>query len=136
MEDITEEEDITEDDVLMEGVVNNDDALLEEEVIAEGIAPQAAMSPEELALRTAIRDVYARIYKPLLVAANAPALSRSGMPYNALEEIATCIAASINTNIKQHYWKRQVTYIKLRDEIRTKQGVRAHAQRVNDAGQY
>lgn len=132
MEGIDEEEDITEDDVLMEDVVNNDDALLEEEeVLAEGIAPQAAMSPEELALRTAIRDVYARFYKPLLVAANAPPLSRSGMPSSALEEIATHIAASINTNIKQHFWQRQVVHIKLREKC-TKKEAHAHAQRVND----
>jgi hypothetical protein len=44
-----------------------------------------------------------------------PVGSRKGIPGNALQEIASHIAAAINTNIVRHFWKRQVTHIALRE---------------------
>jgi len=66
-------------------------------------------------LQTAVHDTIMRLYAPLHRDANVPPLSREGVPGDALQEIATHIAASINTDIQRHYWKRQVAHIKLRD---------------------
>ena len=83
-------------------------------------------------LQTAVQDAFTRLYAPLHRDADAPPLSREGMPGNALEEMATRIAASINTNIQRHYWKRQVAHIMLRDGCKKKEA-HTRAQLVNDA---
>ena len=101
----------------------------EEEEAAAGATPIYHDLHE---VQTAVQDAFTRLYAPLHRDADAPPLSREGIPANALEEIATRIAASINTNIQRHYWKRQVKHVMLRDGCKKKEA-RARAQVVNDA---
>ena len=45
--------------------------------------------------------------------------SRAGLPYSSLIECATKIAASIETNVRQHFAQHQRRYLKLRDGLLT-----------------
>ena len=56
------------------------------------------------------RRVRSEHYDPLRKVADLPALSREGVPGHALEEIAKLLAASINTNITQHFPKHVRRY--------------------------
>ena len=77
------------------------------------------IKPQATALRAisiAIHDVFTRLYDPLRRASGMSNVTRAGTPGNALQEIASHIAAAINANIQRHFWKRQVAHIRLRQE--------------------
>jgi hypothetical protein len=46
-----------------------------------------------------------------------PLECRDGIPWPALEEAATRMAAAINTNIKEHFYERQLRFIALRQNL-------------------
>jgi len=78
------------------------------------IKPQASTALRTISI--AIHDVFTRLYEPLRRASGMTSVTRAGIPGNALQEIASHIAAAINTNIQRHFWKRQVQHIRLRQE--------------------
>jgi hypothetical protein len=113
---------------------HGDDAEAEED--EEDDAPDVTVKPQTAppldAIAVSVQEAFTRLYEPLRRASGLPPLSRKGMPGNALQEIATRIAASINTNIQRHFFRRQVAHIRLRSGC-TKAEARAKAQEVNDA---
>jgi hypothetical protein len=58
-------------------------------------------------------------------------LSRSGLHVNSLIFAAKQIATAINTNIQQHFYKRQLRYIKLRDNLHTQDDAKRRQEEIN-----
>src|ERR1700730_2391512 len=69
---------------------------------------RAKLNAELLALR---QQHYDALRGPL------PLECRDGIPTHALEEAATRMAAAINTNIKEHFYERQLQFIALRQNL-------------------
>ena len=69
---------------------------------------RAKLDAELLALR---QQHYDSLRGPL------PLECRDGIPWPALEEAATRMAAAINTNIKEHFYERQLQFIALRQNL-------------------
>jgi len=60
---------------------------------------------------------------------NLPLESRS---YLKLDELATRMAAVLNTNIREHFWKRQLQYLmELKDDL-TREQAKAMQQKINE----
>jgi hypothetical protein len=58
-------------------------------------------------------------------------LSRSGLHVNSLIFAAKQIATAINTNIQQHFYKRQLRYIKLHDNLHTWDDAKRRQEEIN-----
>jgi len=62
-------------------------------------------------------DVRERVYDALRREAGLGLVSRADLPGHALQEAAAHMAAAINTNIREHWFKRQRRYLALRDGL-------------------
>ena len=69
----------------------------------------------------------------MTVCEGMPLEQRDGIPGHVLEEAATRMAAAINTNVREHYFERQLRYIKLRDNLTNKQTARERQRQINNA---
>jgi len=61
-----------------------------------------------------MKDLIKDHYLPLRQEIGLELEKRDGIPSNALSELATAIATSINTNVKMHFFSRQLKYIQLK----------------------
>jgi hypothetical protein len=75
----------------------------------------AAMLDSDVDTATSVREFCRQHYMPLRGNLEPP--DRTGLPGNALQEVATRIAASIETNIREHFFRRQLHNIFWRECI-------------------
>jgi hypothetical protein len=71
-----------------------------------------------------------RLYDPLRTL--LPLISREGIPCNSLQEASKKMAAAINTNVREHWYKRQRRYLAVRDNM-DKKTAWDHQREINSA---
>jgi hypothetical protein len=76
-----------------------------------------AVSTSSASVDKDILQTWKELYKPLRETSTLPAKERTNKLNNALKELATHMAASMNTNIQMHFFKRQCKYLRLKHDL-------------------